>query len=216
MGIQWVFYLDVPQLLIILRPSAILVGQHLQPIHPSHDQLIRLWCSAVVSVGPNSGSGPLVFVISTGVGNSGAIYEREDYIFMDRNVTSIGINRVRDFQLNVFQGGGWGESCTYWPNAGDKWGWRAGKRLDDSFEAIAKHKRLASIGLFDIDFDSDMKERTTSSRTKLQSLLPDSFIRAITCMAVSLVYAEIFAVSFAAKLSIRTKMDTVTFDVKQQ
>ncbi|KAH0636586.1 hypothetical protein KY290_037011 [Solanum tuberosum] len=103
-----------------------------------------------------------------------------------------------------------------WPNAGDKWGWRAGKRLDDSFEAIAKRKRLASIGLFDIDFDSDMKERTTSSRTKLQSLLPDYSIRAITCMAVSLVYAEIVTVSFAAKLSVKTKMDTVTFDVKQQ
>ncbi|KAH0633585.1 hypothetical protein KY284_036371 [Solanum tuberosum] len=114
-----------------------------------------------------------------------------------------------------------GEGLPYapidWPNAGDKWEWRAGKRvtssgtfrdrylylpkhfkapkggkknafrskisLDDSFKAVAKLKKLASTGLFDIDFDSDMKERTTSSRTELQSLLSDSFIRAITSMA---------------------------------
>ncbi|KAH0633578.1 hypothetical protein KY284_036364 [Solanum tuberosum] len=80
--------------------------------------------------------------------------------------TSIGINRVRDFQPNVCPGGSWeshshvvyngsasrineiglqlypvseydcGESLPYapvdWPNAGDKWGSRVGKRVKSS------------------------------------------------------------------------------------
>uniref|UniRef100_M1AUV7 Uncharacterized protein n=1 Tax=Solanum tuberosum TaxID=4113 RepID=M1AUV7_SOLTU len=56
-------------------------------------------------------------------------------------------------------------------------------KLDDSFEAVTDLKRLASTRLFDIDFDSDMKERTTYSGTKMQPLLADSPIRAITCKA---------------------------------
>jgi len=35
----------------------------------------------------------------------------------------------------------------------------------------------------DIDFDIDMKERTTSSRTEMQLLLSDSPIKVITCKA---------------------------------
>ncbi|KAH0658599.1 hypothetical protein KY289_027347 [Solanum tuberosum] len=56
-------------------------------------------------------------------------------------------------------------------------------KLDDSFEAVTDLKRLSSTRLFDIDFDSDMKERTTYSGTKMQPLLADSPIRAITCKA---------------------------------
>ncbi|KAH0636578.1 hypothetical protein KY289_036493 [Solanum tuberosum] len=82
---------------------------------------------------------------------------------------------------------------------------RQGKRLDDSFEAVAKLKRLAST---DIDFDSDMKEMTTSSGIELQSLLSDSLIGAITCKTV--------AVSFAATLSVQTMMGRTTFDVRQK
>uniref|UniRef100_A0A3Q7I4V6 Oberon-like PHD finger domain-containing protein n=1 Tax=Solanum lycopersicum TaxID=4081 RepID=A0A3Q7I4V6_SOLLC len=37
--------------------------------------------------------------------------------------------------------------------------------------------------LHDIDFDSDMKERTTSAGTKMQPLLSDSSFRDITCKA---------------------------------
>ncbi|KAH0636560.1 hypothetical protein KY290_036985 [Solanum tuberosum] len=126
-----------------------------------------------------------------------------------------------------------GEGLPYapvdWPNAGDKWGWRVGKRVTSSgtfidrylylpkhFKAPKGGKKNAfrskisvkkylqteypgmDINQFfasfswmipskqspsskDIDFDSDMKERTTSSGTELQSLLSDSPIRAITC-----------------------------------
>ncbi|KAH0641108.1 hypothetical protein KY285_037694 [Solanum tuberosum] len=128
-----------------------------------------------------------------------------------------------------------GEGLPYapvdWPNAGDKWGWRVGKRVTSSgtfidrylylpkhFKAPKGGKKNAfrskisvknylqteypgmDINQFfasfswmipskqspsskDIDFDSDMKEMTTSSGTELQSLLSDSPIRAITCKA---------------------------------
>ncbi|KAH0662204.1 hypothetical protein KY290_028168 [Solanum tuberosum] len=68
----------------------------------------------------------------------------------------------------------------------------------------------------DIDFDSDMKERTTYSGTKMQPLLADSPIRAITCKAVSLVFVKTVVVSFAVNLSVWIMMGTVTFDVEQQ
>ncbi|KAG5586718.1 hypothetical protein H5410_047152 [Solanum commersonii] len=152
-----------------------------------------------------------------------------------------------------------GEGLPYapvdWPNAGDKWGWRAGKRVTssgtfrDRYLYLPKHFKapkggkknafrskisvkkylqseypdmdinqfLASFSWMipskqspsskDIDFDSYMKERTTSLGTELHYLLSDSPIKAITCKAVSLVFAETVVVSFAAKLSVRTMMD---------
>ncbi|KAH0639735.1 hypothetical protein KY285_036321 [Solanum tuberosum] len=130
-----------------------------------------------------------------------------------------------------------GEGSPYthvdWPNASDKWGWQAGKRVTssgtfrDRYLCLPKHfkapkdgkknafrnnilvkKYLQSeyldidINQFfasfswmipskqspnskDIDFDSDIKERTTSLRTELQFLLSDSPIRAITCKVVN-------------------------------
>ncbi|TMX01874.1 hypothetical protein EJD97_023328 [Solanum chilense] len=117
--------------------------------------------------------------------------------------------RINDIGLQVYPVSKYdsGEGLPYapvdWPNVGVKWGWQVGKRvtssgtfidrylylrriprlqkverkLDDSFEAVAKLNRLVSTGLF------DMKERTTSSGTKLQSLLSYSPIRVITCKA---------------------------------
>ncbi|KAK4731780.1 hypothetical protein R3W88_024768 [Solanum pinnatisectum] len=100
-----------------------------------------------------------------------------------------------------------------WPNTGYKWGWRAGNRVTslgtfrDRYLYLPKHFKAPK----DIHFDSNMKERTTSSGSELQSLLSDSSI-----YKMSLVSAETVIVSFAAKLSVQTMMDTVTFDVKQQ
>ncbi|KAG5599394.1 hypothetical protein H5410_030764 [Solanum commersonii] len=96
-----------------------------------------------------------------------------------------------------------------------------------------------------IDFDSDMTERTTSSRTEMQHLLIDSPIRVITCKAsniicrslvitkaessvslfsrpcfvisvsVGLIFVENVVVSFDVNLSVWTVMCAITFDVKQ-
>ncbi|WMV34248.1 hypothetical protein MTR67_027633 [Solanum verrucosum] len=68
----------------------------------------------------------------------------------------------------------------------------------------------------DIDFDSDMKERTTYSGMKMQPLLADSPIIAITCKAVSLVFVKTVVVSFAVNLSVWIMIGTVTFNVEQQ
>ncbi|XP_049410423.1 uncharacterized protein LOC125873559 [Solanum stenotomum] len=128
-----------------------------------------------------------------------------------------------------------GEGLPYapvdWPNVGDKWGWRTGKRATNSgtfkdrylyllerFQAPKDGKKNAfrsktsvkkyvqsqypsmDIDQFfasfswmipskqspnskDIGFDSDTKERTTSSGTKMQPLLSDSPFGAITCKA---------------------------------
>ncbi|KAH0738299.1 hypothetical protein KY290_037004 [Solanum tuberosum] len=74
------------------------------------------------------------------------------------------------------------------------------------FSWMIPSKQLPSLK--DIDFDSDMKEMTTSSGIELQSLLSDSLIGAITCKTV--------AVSFAATLSVQTMMGRTTFDVRQK
>uniref|UniRef100_M1CYL1 CDPK adapter protein 1 n=1 Tax=Solanum tuberosum TaxID=4113 RepID=M1CYL1_SOLTU len=122
-----------------------------------------------------------------------------------------------------------GEGLPYapvdWPYAGDKWGWRAGKRVTssgtfrDRYLYLPKHfkdpkcgkknsfrskisvKKYLQSEYPDMDINQffasfswmipskqspsskDMKERTTSLGTKLQSLLSDSPIRAITCKA---------------------------------
>ncbi|XP_049408920.1 uncharacterized protein LOC125872246 [Solanum stenotomum] len=128
-----------------------------------------------------------------------------------------------------------GEGLPYapvdWPNVGDKWGWRTGKRvtnlgnfkdrylyLPERFQAPKDGKKNAfrsktsvkkylqseypgmDIDQFftsfswtipsklspsskDIGFDSDTKERTTSSGTKMQPLQSDSPFGAITCKA---------------------------------
>ncbi|KAK6786926.1 hypothetical protein RDI58_015451 [Solanum bulbocastanum] len=143
-------------------------------------------------------------------------------------------SRINDIGLQVYpvseydSGEGLPYSPVDWPNAGDKWGWRAGKKatglgtykdkylhLPKRFQALKDGKKYVfrskiSVKKYlqseylDIDFDSDMKERsTTSSGTKMQSLLADSPIRAIT---LSLVFAKTVVVSFAVNLSVWTMM----------
>ncbi|KAH0636577.1 hypothetical protein KY290_037003 [Solanum tuberosum] len=90
----------------------------------------------------------------------------ESHAYVVYNGSASRINEI-GFQLYLVSEYDSGEGLPYAP-------------LDDSFKVVAKLKRLAST---DIDFDSDMKERTTSSGTELQSLLSDSLIRAITCKA---------------------------------
>ncbi|XP_027773751.1 uncharacterized protein LOC107022368 [Solanum pennellii] len=129
----------------------------------------------------------------------------------------------------------YGEGLPYapmdWPNVGDKWGWRTGKRvtnkgtfkdrylyLPERFQApkngkenafrskalVKKYLQSAYPGMDidqffasfswmipskqsasskDIGFDSDTKERTASSGTKMQPLLSDSPFGVITCKA---------------------------------
>ncbi|XP_055832860.1 uncharacterized protein LOC129901637 [Solanum dulcamara] len=138
-----------------------------------------------------------------------------------------------------------GEGLPYapvdWPNAGDKWGWRAGKRATSSGtfkdrylylpkrlqvrkdgknnafrNRISVKKYLQSehpsmdINQFfasfswmipskqspsskDIDFDSEMKEKTTSSGKKMEPLPSDSPLGAITCKAGNRVCSSLAA-----------------------
>ncbi|KAK4706723.1 hypothetical protein R3W88_033687 [Solanum pinnatisectum] len=141
-------------------------------------------------------------------------------------------SRINEFRLQLYPVSEYdsGEGLPYapvdWPNVGDKWGWRVGKRITssgtfiDRYMYLPKHFKALKGGtknvFRNINFDSDMEERTTSSGMKLQSLLSDSPIRAITCKAVNLVFAETVVVSFAAKLSVRTMMGIAIFDMKQQ
>ncbi|KAH0633568.1 hypothetical protein KY284_036354 [Solanum tuberosum] len=93
-------------------------------------------------------------------------------------------SRINEIGLQLYQVSEYdfGEGLPYasvdWPNPGDKWCWRVGKK-SNKFSWMIPSKQLPSSK--DIDFDSDMKERTTSSGTELHSLLSDPLIRAITC-----------------------------------
>ncbi|KAH0633565.1 hypothetical protein KY284_036351 [Solanum tuberosum] len=141
---------------------------------------------------------------------------------------SVGINTVRDFQLNVCQVGvseyDSGEGLPYapvdWPYVGDNWGWRAGKRVTssstfrDRYLYLPKHFKDPKCG------KKNSFRSKISVKKYLQSEYPDidvnQFFASFSWMIpskqspsskVSLVFAETVAVSFAAKLSVRTMMD---------
>ncbi|WMV46967.1 hypothetical protein MTR67_040352 [Solanum verrucosum] len=82
-----------------------------------------------------------------------------------------------------------------------------------SFSWIIPSKQSPSTK--DIDFDSDMKERTTSSGIELQSLLATNLFSAMLC-DICWIFVETVVVSFAVKLPVRTMMGKVTLNVKQQ
>ncbi|XP_010322259.1 uncharacterized protein [Solanum lycopersicum] len=170
----------------------------------------------------------------------------DSHAFVECNGSASVINetRLRVYPVSEYDSG---EGLPYapvdWPNVGDKWGWRAGKKatglgtfkdrylyLPKRFQALKDGKKnvfrskisvkkylqseypdmdinqfFASFSWMipsrqsssskDVDFDSDMKERTSSSGTKMQPLLADSPIRVITCKAGNKICSSLTAES---------------------
>ncbi|KAH0748921.1 hypothetical protein KY290_028153 [Solanum tuberosum] len=94
--------------------------------------------------------------------------------------TFIGINRVTDYHLNVRQGGvseyDSGEGLPYapvdWPNVGDKWGWRTGKRATNSGTFKDRYLYLPEC----FHAPKDGKKNAFRSKTSVKKYLQSEYL----------------------------------------